>query len=172
MSAMFLVAPCFVLVPIVIGASVYGVRAGAILGGVFGVVVVIGSMIVGDLGTFLMGINPFLTILMIMTKGILAGLAAAAAYKLLKKFNEYAGVVAAAVLSPIVNTGIFLVGVTLMFSTDVMDMFTDAGLAEGTDTLLYVLIGLIAVNFIIEFAVNIVLSPAIIHILKIVKTDG
>lgn len=57
-----------VLMPIVIGAALYGVFAGAWLGLVFGVVVLLS----GDAATF-MAINPFGTIVTVLLKGILAG---------------------------------------------------------------------------------------------------
>ncbi|MBQ7061184.1 MAG: hypothetical protein IJM85_05320 [Clostridia bacterium] len=67
-----------VLMPIVIGAALYGVFAGAWLGLVFGVVVLLS----GDAATF-MAINPFGTIVTVLLKGILAGAVAGLVYQLL-----------------------------------------------------------------------------------------
>lgn len=53
-----------VLIPIVVGAAVYGPKAGAYLGGVFGVVVLIACIAGWDMGGNLMwNANPLLTAL-------------------------------------------------------------------------------------------------------------
>ena len=60
-----------VLAPIVIGAALYGIGAGAYLGLVFGATVLIS----GDAAAFLT-INPIGTVIIVLLKGMLAGLAA------------------------------------------------------------------------------------------------
>ena len=58
-----------VLVPIVIGAALYGTKASTWLGFVFGVTVLLS----GDASLFL-AISPLGTILTVITKGLLAGM--------------------------------------------------------------------------------------------------
>ena len=94
-----------VLVPIVIGAVLYGPWAGAFLGAVFGLVVLLS----GDAAAFLV-ISPLGCILTVMLKGALSGLCAGLVYRLLHRANEYAAIVAAAIVCPVVNTGVFLLG--------------------------------------------------------------
>ena len=100
-----------VLVPIVVGAAMCGVATGAWLGCVFGLMV----FATGDAAAFL-AIDPAGTIVTVMLKGILAGLAAGLTYKLLSRINRYLAVFTAAIVSPVVNTGIFLIGCNLFFS--------------------------------------------------------
>lgn len=59
------------LAPIIIGAAVYGSSAGALLGGVFGLVVLLGGILGWDGGTvmLLMGLNPIGCILICIGKG-------------------------------------------------------------------------------------------------------
>lgn len=65
------------LAPILIGAALYGPKAGACLGGVFGAVVLLACILGWDPGgAILWNANPFLTALVCLGKGILAGLAA------------------------------------------------------------------------------------------------
>ena len=65
------------LAPILIGAALYGPKAGACLGGVFGAVVLLACILGWDMGgNVLWNANPFLTALVCLGKGILAGLAA------------------------------------------------------------------------------------------------
>lgn len=150
-----------VLIPIVIGASVYGPVAGAVLGGTFGVIANIfcaNGMDGG--GHMVFQASPILCILVVMAKGILCGIAAGWAYKLLKHKNSYLAMLCAAIICPVVNTGVFLLGMYCFFM-DVLKVW-----AGGSDVAGYVLAGLILVNFLPELALNVILSPAsqrIIH---------
>ena len=94
-----------VLVPIVVGAAVYGWGAGAWLGFAFGVTVLLS----GDAGAFL-AVDPLATVLVVLLKGTLCGLCAGAVYKLAAHWNKTVAVLCAAVVCPAVNTGIFLLG--------------------------------------------------------------
>lgn len=150
------------LIPIVVGAALYGYWAGAWLGLVFALVV----MLSGDASAFLV-INPFGTIVTVFAKGILAGLVAGLVYKLIEGKNHYVAVFAAAVACPVVNTGIFLVGCVLFF------LETLAGWADasgfGSNVATYMLTAFVGGNFLFELLFNIVLSPVIIRIIDIGK---
>ncbi len=150
-----------VLVPIVIGAAICGVKIGAWLGFVFGFVVLVS----GDAAPF-MAIDVFGTILTVLVKGTACGLAAGLVYKALSKYNRYLAVVAAAVVCPVVNTGVFLVGCSVFF----LKTITEWGVAEGfTNVAAYMFLGLAGGNFLFELASNIVLSPVIMRVLNIFK---
>ena len=147
-----------VLVPIVIGASKCGVKIGAWLGFVFGLVVLLS----GDAAAFL-AVDVFGTIVTVMVKGTACGLVAGLVYKLLAKYNIYLAVIAAAVACPVVNTGIFLVGCVAFF----METVTEGGTALGFENAAsYMFIGLAGGNFLFELATNIVLSPVVVRLLN------
>ena len=93
----------FVLLPIVIGSALYGPWAGAWLGGVFGLVVLLS----GDANAFL-AMNPVATVLVVMLKGILAGLLGGLVYRALEKKSQLLAAYGSAVTVPVVNTGIFI----------------------------------------------------------------
>lgn len=148
-----------VLIPIVIGAATCGVKIGTWLGFIFGVVVLIS----GDASAFL-AVNVFGTIVTVLLKGAACGLAAGLIYKLLEKYNRYLAVIAAAVVCPIVNTGVFLLGCVMFF----MDTVAEWGAALGFGgTLEYMFLGLVGGNFLFELASNIILSPVIVRVLNI-----
>ena len=152
------------LVPIVVGAAVYGKRAGAYLGGVFSVVVLICCITGADAGgAMIWNANPFLCILVCMVKGVAAGFVAGLVYRLIAPKSVIGGTVVAAVLSPIVNTGIFCLGLILFFRPILISW------AGGTDVLYYIIFSLLGINFLVELGVNIVLSPIVVRILKAVK---
>ena len=106
-----------VLVPIVVGAALYGPLGGAWLGFIFGVTVLLS----GDANLFLQ-YNVFATVLVVLVKGTAAGYCAGVVYRLLEKKNQYLAVIAAAVVCPLVNSGLFLVGCLLFFRQVVIDL--------------------------------------------------
>lgn len=149
-----------VLVPIVVGAALLGWKAGGWLGFVFGVVVLL-----TDAAAFL-AINVPGTVITCILKGVLAGVAAGVVYKLLEKVNVWLAVLAAAVVAPIVNTGVFLLGCTVFF----LDTVKEWGAAAGYDNVgAYFLFGFVGLNFLVEMGINLVLSTAIVRILEIVR---
>ena len=70
----------------------------------------------------------------------------------------FVATVVAALSAPVVNTGLFIVGMVLLFK-DIL--FAWAG---DTNIVLYVLVGLAGLNFAVEFIINTVLSPAVVRI--------
>ena len=153
-----------VLIPIVIGAAVYGPGVGAFLGGVFGVIVTVNCVNGTDVGgAMVFQANPALCIAVVMGKGILAGLAAGWVYKLLKNKNAYVAMLCCAIVCPLVNTGVF-VACMLTFFKDVL-----AAWAGGGDIIAYILTGLVLANFVPELIINVIFGTAGQRVLKSVK---
>lgn len=146
-----------VLAPIVIGAALYGIGAGAWLGLTFGVTVLIS----GDAAAFLT-INPIGTVLTVIAKGMVAGIVAAVIYKAIEKKNKTVAVVAAGIACPIVNTGIFLIGCYLFFRDWLIAVFGTTGFAT-------VITGLVSVNFAVELGINMLLASVIVRIIDLGK---
>ena len=154
-------SPSLVLIPIVIGAATCGVKVGVWLGFVFGVVVLLS----GDAAAFL-AVNIPGTVITVLVKGAACGLMAGLIYRALEKYNRYAAVAAAAIVCPLVNTGVFLLGCALFF----LDTIRSWGAAAGFEgSLQYMLLGLVGGNFLFELGSNIVLSPVIVRLLNLGK---
>lgn len=153
-----------VLIPIVIGAATFGPMAGAFLGGVFGVIVTINCVNGTDVGgAMVFQANPVLCILVVMGKGILAGLAAGWVYRLLRGKNPYVAMLCAAIVCPLVNTGFFILCM-LTFFQGVL-----AAWAGGGDILSYILTGLVLANFVPELIINVVFGTVGQRVLSAVK---
>ncbi|MBR6530560.1 MAG: ECF transporter S component [Clostridia bacterium] len=150
-----------VLVPIVLGAALCGVGVSTWLGFVFGMVVLFQP----DTQAF-MSISVFGTVLTVLVKGALCGLVAGLVYAALAKKNRYFATVCAAVVCPLVNTGIFLLGTVVFFLDTVASWGVDAGFSS---TFEYVVVGFVGVNFLAELVFNIVLSPVVVRLLNIRK---
>ncbi len=160
-------APSLVLIPIVIGAAVYGVGAGAWLGFVFGVVVFVMCITGADPGGFMMfEQNALATALICLIKGTAAGWAAGLVYRLLEKVNGILATVAAAIVCPVVNTGLFVLGAVAVFKELLVQWQVGSAYSGGTLTA-YIFLGMIGLNFLVEMAINLVLSPVVVRILKI-----
>ena len=150
-----------VLIPIVIGSALCGYKAGAWLGFTFGVAVLLS----GDAAAFL-AIDILGTVITVLLKGTLCGLAAGLTYKVLEKHNRYLAVMAAAVICPVVNTGVFLLGCLVFFLSTVAEW----GKAVGFESVgSYMILGLVGGNFVFELITNIILGPVILRILKLFK---
>ena len=148
------------LIPLVIGAILYGPWAGAGLGALMGVIILTAP----STGSFL-AINPFLTVLICLLKTSVAGIASGFIFKGLYKKNLTVAVVLAAIAAPIVNTGLFALGSMAFFWKTLQEW------AGGSNTLGYLFLTMIGTNFLIEFAVNSVLSPSIVYIVRIISRN-
>ena len=158
------------LIPVVVGGILLGKRAGAVLGLAFGAIVLINCVAALDPGgNILWNANPLYTAIICFGKGIMAGFVPASLYELVKGKGEeispsriLTATVVAAISAPIVNTGLFVLGMFLMFKDT---LYAWAG---GTDIVMYVLFGLAGLNFLVEFIINTVLSPTIVRIVAVV----
>ncbi len=167
----------FVLVPIVIGAFLLGPKSGAFLGGVFGVITAaMGIAGVDAFSALLWAANPVFFVVICLLKATLAGFGAGLIYKGLTAAFKGKCItvttVIAAVSAPIINTGIFVLGMLLFFNdtmASLPSMFPDAFGGYG-NALQVVFLGLAGLNFVGEFLVNLILSPAIVRIIDIIRT--
>ncbi|MBQ9758042.1 MAG: ECF transporter S component [Clostridia bacterium] len=149
------------LIPIAIGAILCGPAIGAWLGFVFAVVVLAS----GGAALFLAVDIPG-TFVTVLAKGILCGFVSGLAYKALKKWNSTIAAIIAAILCPIVNTGVFMLGCFTFFMDDVVTLASNLGSAK-TGAALFVSLAL--GNFLFELALNAILSPVFVKLLNIRK---
>lgn len=149
-----------VLIPIVIGAALCGPKVSTWLGFVFGV-----AVLFTDAAAFI-AINVVGTVVTVLLKGALCGLAAGLVYKMLENKNKYLAVTVAAVVCPIVNTGVFLLGCVVFFLETIRQWGAGAGFENVAE---YLIVGMVGINFLVELATNVVLSPVVVRLLSISK---
>ena len=147
-----------VLVPVVLGAAMLGVGAGAWLGLVFGVTVLMS----GDAAAFF-AISAVGTVVTVLAKGILAGFTAGGVYKLLEKKSVLAATIAAAVVCPVVNTGIFFLGCLLFF----LDAIAEMAAGAGQSAFAFIIFVYIGGNVLFELLFNVVLAPVILRLVAV-----
>lgn len=143
------------LTPIVIGAVTCGVGMGAWLGLVFGITV----LLTGDAAPF-WAVTAWGTFITVVLKGMAAGIIPALAYKLFGRKKQTFASAFAAILSPIANTGVFLLGCVVFFIPTLIEWY-------GNVTAF--LVTIFSFNFVIEMVLNIVLTPVVIRLINIKK---
>ncbi len=147
------------LIPIAIGAILCGPAIGAWLGLVFAIVVLASG-----------GANLFLavdipgTIVTVVSKGVLCGWVSGLVYKLLKKWRANIAAISAAIICPIVNTGVFMLGCIIFFLDDAVAI---AEMLGSADTGIALFVALALGNFLLEVGMNTILSPIIVRLLKL-----
>ena len=151
------VSVSLVLVPITVAAALYGPGAGAVIGGIFSVVVLLQPDT-----AFFYGLSAMGTVVTVLCKGVLAGLTSGLMYRALEKESSLVAVILAALVCPLVNTGLFLLGCRIFF----WDGLTQ--LAGGANTFAYVITTMIGLNFLAELVVNLICAPVIQRIIKAV----
>ena len=147
------------IMPIIVGGAMHGWKGGAWLGFVFGIVVLLTDGTV----PILMAVNAPAAIVICLLKGILAGAAAAAVYKLLESKNTWLAIIAASLVCPIVNTSLLVIGLLLFFYNTLTEW------AAGQNMLSYIIFGMVGLNFVVETVANLLLSTVIDRVIKVVK---
>lgn len=146
------------LIPIVVGAIIYGPLAGGILGFFMGVVVLLTN------ADAFLAVNVPATILICLLKSIAAGVVSGFIFKRLQNKNKWLGIILASISAPIVNTGIFVALALPIFYTTLQSW---AEYYQYTNVIAYVFLGMVGLNFIVEFSINSILSPVVVKIVNI-----
>lgn len=136
------------LLPIAIGAILYGPLVGLFLGMVNGALVLLGPGM-----SLFYDINIPLTVLICLLKTGLAGLFSGLVFKLFKKKAPVPGMIVASLIVPVINTGIYVIGCYTVFRSQIGILISIF--------LLY--------NFLFEFGAAIILSPALVQVIKVVS---
>ena len=152
----------FTLIPIVLGAILFGPYIGAFLGFACGVVVFI-QVVMGMVPFYALiwSNDPVVTTLTCLVKTTVAGYVSGLLFNLLNKKNALVAVFVASGVVPVVNTLLFIVGC--------LGMTDSVYVAAGDENVLkFILVGLVTFNFFIEFAINLIVAPALHQVIGIV----
>ena len=111
-----------------------------------------------------LAVNPLGTVVTVIVKGTLAGFAAGLAYRAFRGKRPMLAVTTAAIVCPVVNTGIFLLGCLLFFMPTITGWATAMGFSSVGK---YMILGLVGGNFLFELLFNLILSPVILRLIRI-----
>lgn len=157
-----------VLIPIALGAMLLGPSAGAWLGFVCGAVVYIlgGVMGTDPFTSFLFQNNPVITAGICLVKTTLGGFLSGLVYRVFAEKKPLLAVFSAAMLLPVVNTGVFVLGCLTIVGT-INAYIASVGMTD-TSAIYFIFILCAGVNFILEFCVNAIVSPALKRVVDVV----
>lgn len=167
---MFGITLNFSLVPIALAGILLGVRGGLIVGFASGLVTYITCAIMGmePSTAYLFQTSPVLLTVTCLGKTTLAGLVAGLLYRPIAAKNKIVGSYVSSLSVPVVNTGIYMLGIVLMKS----DVAAFLGLTESTANAVFVAVfALIWLNFILEIVVTIILTPAVHFVVNAVERN-
>lgn len=148
------------LIPIVVGAILYGPLCGFIIGAATGLIVFVAPATIA----LFWPNGVFLTFLVCVLKMGIAGFVSGLLYKLLSNKNKELAVTLSSIIVPLVNTGLFAFA-AYFFYYDLIASFAPS----GQNVVVYLFLGFIGFNFIIEFFVNSILSPVVLRLANMAK---
>lgn len=163
---MFGVTLNFSLIPIAFAGIMLGWRGGAIVGFTCGLVVFITMAVMGQEPStaFLFQAEPFILTTMCIGKTTVAGIVSGLVFKALSKHKLYLAVAVSSVVIPIVNSGLYLLGIVIM-RTSVAEFLTLESSSAGL--VFTVVFTLIWLNFVLEMVINAIFTPAIYRVSKV-----
>ena len=136
------------LIPIAVGAIIYGPLVGAFLGFCNGIMVILAPTTIA----LFMSISVWGTILVCLLKCTLAGVAAGLVNRLFKT-RKVLGAIISSMLVPVVNTGIFCLACITLFRPFLEEY------GSGYDNIyLFLILGVVGWNFVFEFGITTFLS--------------
>ncbi len=141
----------FSMVPIAIGACLFGPATGAVLGGVFGIVSFI-QCVTGysAFGAMLLSINPLYTLLVCIPTRVLAGWITGLVTKAMDRpqNSNIPALSVGSLLAPILNTVFFMSAICIFFySTDYIQGFANA--LGSTNPFIFVIL-FVGINGLVE----------------------
>jgi uncharacterized membrane protein len=158
------------LVPIALGAILFGPAFGAILGFICGLIIMINGVTGNEPFTFfLFSQSPVVTVLLCLVKTTAAGAIAGWVYRLIATKNKTVAVFVAAALVPIVNTGIFAIGCFVIYD-NILAYLGQFGLDYAGYSAFYVIFAVVITwNFFIELLTSLLLAPALVTVTRVVE---
>ena len=143
------------LIPIVVGACIYGPSVGAILGFIMGCI----TLVAPSTLSFFFPYSPFGTIITCLAKSTLAGLFSGLVFNIFKGKSPHLGSIISSIIVPIINTGLFVLFVLLFFIPLIQEL-----VPQGKSFYEFFFLTFIGINFLIEFVTNAILSIVVYQV--------
>ena len=148
------------LVPITLGAIIFGPWVGLFLGIINALFVLLAPSTM-----IFYNISVWGTLITVLVKSSLAGFLGGLIYMLLNRWNNLMATIITSISVPVINTGLFVIFALIFFRPLLADnVGTYANIYE------FLLIGMIGWNFIFEVSLSIVLTYPIYRIIRFYQT--
>ncbi len=165
---MFGVTLNFSLIPIALASILLGWVGGGIVGFVCGVVVFITTAVLGQEKStaLLFQTEPVILTIMCISKTTLAGIFSGLVFKWLKRYNLTMSTVVSSLIIPVVNTGVYLLGIVLM-SGSVAEFLS---LTSFSANVVFIAVfTIIWLNLVLEIAITSIFTPVLHRVIKVLK---
>lgn len=164
---MFGITLNFSLIPIALAGIMVGALGGTIVGFVCGLVVFITMAVLGQEPStaFLFQTNPFILTVMCIGKTTLAGAVSGLLFKFISKRSNVVAVGVSSLIIPIINTGVYMLGMVIMKSSVAEFLSMDISTAG---VVFAVVFGLIWLNFVLEIVINTIFTPVLYRVIKVI----
>lgn len=164
---MFGVTLNFSLIPIALAGIMMGWLGGTIVGFACGFVVFITMAVLGQEPStaFLFQTDPYILSFMCIGKTTLAGAVSGLLCKYISKYNRAVAVGISSLIIPIINTGVYMLGMVLMKSSVAQFLKLDVSTAS---VVFAVVFGIIWLNFIVEIIINTLFTPILYRVIKVI----
>ena len=149
------------LIPIAVGAILYGPLVGGFLGFFNGLLVILAPATI----SIFMSISVWGTLLTCLLKCTIAGVVAGLVYKLFKKHKIVGGIISS-LLVPIINTGLFCLSCLTIFSS-----FLNENVGSYDNIYVFLLLGVVGWNFIFEISVTGILSVPLSKFIVVIDNN-
>ncbi len=160
----------FMVIPVAVGSLILGPMAGAFLGLVFGLTSFAQCFGASALGVIMLQENPFGTFVCCVVNRVLVGLIPGLLYGRFKRSSRLRspGLALCCFLTPALNTLLYIVGNWMIFHDTWLNVsVTTYGYTGGDGvSLLFFMLGLVAVNGLAEAASGLVLGTAVCKALE------
>ena len=166
----------FIVIPVAVGSIILGPTAGAFLGLVFGMTSFVQCFGASALGVMMLEISPVGTFVCCVVTRVLVGILPGLLYKLFKRIRKtrVIGISICCFLTPLTNTVLYIISNYLIFSNTWLNIaVTSYGYTgEGGFSLLAFMMGMVAVNGVVEAITCMIIGTAICKALqKVLHTN-
>lgn len=159
----------FSLIPMALGAMVLGAAGGGIIGFVSGAVTFINCAVLGrePFTAYLFQQSPVVLTLVCFGKTTVAGAAAGFIFAALRRINITVGAAVSSVALPVINTGLYMLGMVIMYPHVAAYM----SIESGAGIVFAAVFAVIWLNFVLEVVVSGVCAPALATVMRVVEKN-
>jgi len=159
----------FSLIPIALAAMVLGPIGGGIVGFASGAVTFITCAVMGMEPTtaYLFQNAPVILTIVCFGKTTVAGIGAGVIFRLIARKNITVGTIVSSIALPIINTGLYLLGMVIMTP----QVAAYLSIESGAGVVFVAVFVAIWFNFVLEVAVSAICAPALATVIRVVEKN-
>lgn len=159
----------FSLIPMALAAMILGAAGGGIVGFASGLVTFINCALLGrePFTAYLFQQSPVILTAVCFGKTTVAGIAAGFIFAAIRRFNVTAGAIVSSIALPVINTGLYMLGMVIMYP----EVSAYMSIESGAGVVFAAVFAVIWLNFVLEVVVSAICSPALATVIRVVEKN-